>query len=358
MITYALARAEDEALLRQLLRENAMPGWVTMALAREPDFFAGSGHFGDEQAIIARDIGPHGGQGGDQDDRAVGMCTSAEHRVHLNGVETRLGYLGALRVSRAYRHKLRVLQGGFAAVRALYPEDESPLWYTVVAEENTVARRVLEANLPGMPCYRLTNPLVTLAFSSARGRRRQLWRPAKEDDLVALCHFYNEQAARFQFSPVLTPERVRHTGANFHVVEQDKTIVACMALWNQQPYKQVMAQAYRQPLEALLPVYNAYARLSRRMMLPPVGRALDLSYLAFFATDPHLAPECEALVEDALGLAATGAVSLALHGQHPGLERLIRQLKPVIYRSGIYTVNFGTPPPLDGRPAQPEVAVL
>lgn len=350
MITYSLARAEDEAILRQLLRDNAMPSWVTMSLAREPDFFAASRHFGREQAITARD--------GDNGSKAVGMCTSAEHRVHLNGIETELGYLGALRVNQTYRHKLRVLQGGFAAVRALYPEDESFLWYTAVAEENTVARRLLEANLRGMPSYRLTNHLVSLALSSAQGRRRQLWRPAIADDLAALCCFYNEQAASVQFSPVLTPERARNTGADFYVLERDKTIMACMALWNQQSYKQVVANHYYWPLGTLLPLYNAYARLTRRMVLPPVGQPLDLSYLAFFATAPHMEHEWIALVEDALSLASTAAVTLALHEQHPSLERLRQRFKPVIYRSGIYSVNFGPPPLLDGRAAQPEVAVL
>ena len=36
MTTYALATPADDAVLRALLRDNAMPAWVTMTLQREP----------------------------------------------------------------------------------------------------------------------------------------------------------------------------------------------------------------------------------------------------------------------------------------------------------------------------------
>ena len=54
-VNYQLATPADEADLRALLLDNAMPGWVSMALTREPNYFAGSRLFGTEQTIIARE---------------------------------------------------------------------------------------------------------------------------------------------------------------------------------------------------------------------------------------------------------------------------------------------------------------
>lgn len=347
MTTYALATHHDDAVLRALLRDNAMPSWVTMTVAREPSFFAGTNRFGRDWAVIAR-----------QDGAPVGMYACSEQQVHLNGTPTELGYMGALRVKPSYRNRLRILRDGYASVRAFSPPRASQFWYTAIASENLVARRILEANLRGMPLYWATNDLVTMALPRARGHRRFLWHPVQPDELGRLCSFYNRHSNQYQFSPVLTPEIAAKTGASFFVVERHGALSACMALWNQQSYKQVVACAYRRPLGALLPIYNAYARLARKVTLPQVGQALDQTHLAFLAVSPPLDQDIAALVEDALAINSTAALTLGLHAQHPWLASLIRAYRPTTYRTHIYGVNFDTLATLDGRPAQPEVAVL
>jgi len=347
MTTYALATPHDDAVLRALLHDNPMPSWVTMCVLRDPSFFAGVDRFGREWAVIAR-----------QGTSPVGMYTCSDQRVHLNGVPTELGYMGALRVNPAYRNRLRILRGGYASVRALALSRPPPLWYTAIASENLPARRILEANLRGMPRYWATNDLVTMALPRARGYRHFLWRQVRVDELGRLCDFYNQNAIQYQFSPVLTPEIASKTGASFFVVERDGELKACMALWNQQSYKQVVACAYRRPLGQLLPIYNVYARLARKIELPRVGQALDQTYLAFLAISPSLEYEVVALIEDALALNPARVLTLGLHADHPWLAPLLHSCRPATYRTRIYAVNFDESVALDGRPAQPEVAVL
>lgn len=347
MTTYALATPDDDAVLRALLRDNAMPSWVAMAVTREPSFFSGANRFGRDWAVIAR-----------QDGSPVGMCSCSEQQVHLNGMAAELGYLGALRIKPSYRNRLRILRGGYATVRTFSPPRAQELWYTAIASENLVARRILERNLHGMPRYWATNDFVTMALPRARGHRRFLWRQARHDELGKLCSFYNRHASQYQFSPVLTPEIAARTGTSFFVVEQQGELTACMALWNQQGYKQLVACAYRRPLGTLLPIYNAYARLARKITLPRVGQALDQTYLAFLAVSPPLDQEVAALLEDALAISPTTVLTLGLHAQHPWLASLMRAFRPTTYHSRIYAVNFDESVTLDGRPAQPEVAVL
>ncbi len=70
----------------------------------------------------------------------------------------------------------------------------------------------------------------------------------------------------------------------FFVRTVEGRIDSCMALWNQQAYKQVVARAYRQPLEAVLPLYNFWARLTKQIALPALNQQFKQSYLAFFAS--------------------------------------------------------------------------
>jgi hypothetical protein len=348
MTTYLRATEQDDADLRALLRDNAMPSWVTMSVMREPSFFAGADHFGRDWAVIAR-----------QEGIPVGMYTCSEQRVHLNGMPAELGYIGALRVSPSYRNRLRILRDGYTSIRKLSSPGLQQLWYTAVASENRVARRLLEANIDGMPCYWATNELVTLALSKARGKHHALWEPVRVDaELQALCSFYNDQAARFQFSPVLTPTIAARTGASFYAIKQEGEIKACMALWNQQHYKQIVARAYRPPLDRLRPIYNVYARLVRSVSLPPPNAALDMASLAFLMIAPPLDRQIESLIEDALAINTTAVLTLGLHEQHPWLSALKRAFRPQAYTTCIYAVNFESSITLDGRPAQPEVAVL
>lgn len=349
MIRYDLATSADDADIRALLREHAMPSWVSMVATREPSFFAGRDHFGREWAVLAR-----------RDQALVGMYTCCEQPVFLNGAETELGYLGGLRVVPRYRHRLSVLRDGYASLVRLSPQGRRGLCFSAIACDNRPARRILEAGLPALPRYRAINDFVTLALPQSRAQALGLWRPALAEDMAALCRCYNHQAAGYQFAPVLTPERAARTGARFYLLDGHAGPQAVMALWDQRAYKQVRAQAYRPPLGWLLPLYNAYARLTRRIPLPAIGQLLDQTYLAFFALAPHCQPSLIDLVADALALCPTAVLTLGLHGTHPCLPQLESAFCPAQYRTRIYAVDFSSEPvpELDGRPAQPEVALL
>ena len=75
-IACRVAGPGDDADLRRLLRGNPMGGWVSVAMEREPSYFAeliaGEAH----QAIIARDAAS-----GD----AVGMCARTVRAAYIDG---------------------------------------------------------------------------------------------------------------------------------------------------------------------------------------------------------------------------------------------------------------------------------
>ena len=349
VIDLRVADEGDDADLRAMLRGNPMPSWVTMTVEREPSFLDSLNRFGCELAVIARD---------NDNGSPVGMYSCAEHHVHIDGQPTTLGYLGGLRVNPAYRHRLRVLREGYASIRALSGVRNPSLWYTSVAAENAPARRLLEAGLPGLPRYVALGELVTLALPRERGRRLGLWRRPKASEIDSLCALHSMSAARYQLSPVLTPEWINSSRVDFLVRGGSDRITACSALWNQQAYKQVVARAYRWPLATGLPLYNAWARLTRRITLPPLNQPLDQCFLAFFASDTEDAREVVLLVRDALANCPSAVLTLGLHGTHPALPALLRAFRPASYRTIIYAVCFDQPPQWGSRPVQPEVAIL
>jgi hypothetical protein len=329
MTTFRVATEADDAVLRGMLRDNGMPTWVEMTIEREPSFFAGKNFAGEEWAVIAEDEGD-----------VVGMYTASILPVHVDGRPARLGYLGGLRVNPQYRRNIRFLREGYASIRAAVP-----WWFTIIATENTAARRLLEAGIPGLPAYHPLGDYVTFAIPTVRGKRRGIWRRA--DDVAQVVAVHNEQASRFQCSPVLDEELVRRIGIeNFYVCD-----AGVAALWDQRAFKQIVARRYRRP--SLIPLYNAYAKLFRRIPLPRQGGALDQTFVAYLA----LTEFSEEIVQDLLSHCTTPVASVGLHAAHP-LIPILERFKPISYPARVYAVTFNGQPPRSERPVQPEAALL
>jgi hypothetical protein len=344
MTTFRLATETDDALIRSLLRGNPMPTWVDMAIEREPSFFAGKDLFGDDWAVIAEDNGD-----------VVGMYTASVLPVHVDARPERLGYLGGLRVNPGYRRRIRYLRDGYASIRKLAPVTGSlSWWFTVVASENTTARRLLESGVSGLPAYHFQGDYITFAVATSQGKRRNLWRRATESDIAQIVTLYNARSSRFQFTPVLTENLVRQIGVAKFLLYDDRGVAA---LWDQRAFKQIVARRYRRPLRGLRPLYNLFASLSRRIPLPPEGGALDQTSIAFLSLDDESSSNGSALLCDLLSHCGTRAASVGLHARHQ-LIPAITAMKPIKYPARVYAVSFDGLVPPNGRPVQPEAALL
>lgn len=344
MTTFRLATESDDAILRALLRGNPMPTWVDMAIEREPSFFAGKDILGHDWAVIAED-----------DDEVVGMYTASVMPVHVDGRPERLGYLGGLRVNPCFRRRIRYLRDGYASIRKLAPATGTlPWWFTVVASENTAARRLLESGVSGLPSYKYQGDYVTFAVATAHGKRRNLWRIATAADIPRIVDFYNAQARQFQCAPVLTPDLIERIGLSSFYLYEDSGVAA---LWDQRAFKQIVARHYRRPLGALRPFYNLYATAMRRIPLPAEGGALDHTFAAFLALDDAAQDRVTDLLRDLLSHCTTRAASIGLHAENP-LVPVIKMMKPISYPARVYAVCFDGETVPNGRPMQPEAAFL
>ncbi|MDX8390918.1 MAG: hypothetical protein R8M38_10570, partial [Mariprofundaceae bacterium] len=223
--------------------------------------------------------------------------------------------------------------------------------------ENATARRLLEAGLPGMPHYEPCNEIATLVLPVFQGKRLNLWRNATEADIPGMVDFHNREAAKFQFAPVLSEAWINHIGLEHFLIYGKNTIQACVAIWDQSAFKQVVARGYRPLMRAVRPIYNLYATLAHRIRLPITGNPMSQCFLAFAAFSGHALESGVDLVRDILSQCTTEAAVIGLNDVHPLLEEL-KTLKPLVYRTHLYTVSYADKPLIDGRAAQPEIALL
>jgi hypothetical protein len=316
---FRVATPGDDATVRALLRETAMPSWADMAIEREPSSY--------DWAVLA-----------EKNDEVIGVYTASVLPAHVDGHPQRLGYLGGLRVRPGHRRRIRHLREGYASVPALARE-QVPWWFTTIGADNVIARRLLEAGVRGLPRYHFRGEYLTFALPTSRGRRRNIWRRGAD---VAL---HNDLASQFQCSPVLDDDVVDRVG-NFFVCDG-----GVAALWDQRAFKRIVAARYRTP--SLIPIYNAYAKLARRIPLPREGQALDHTFIAFFAMRT---PSVEA-IEDLLSHCTTPIATIGMHAENP-LRGIVQRFKPMSMRSRVYAVAFDGSVPPNGRPAQPEAALL
>lgn len=359
-VVFRKAAPQDDTALRAMLRENSMDSWVALTLEREPSYFAGENLMGESTVVIAHRA--------DAPEQTIGMYNCAYLPVHIDGKTVRAGYLGGLRVNRPFRHRPSILKNGFASIRHIGQGCDT--FFTSVASENAVARRLLEGRIKGMPVYRPEGDMETLAVSVRHARSSGTLQQAVAADIPALVAFSNRQFAAYQFSPVLTESWLRGlsgdkglTLSDFWLLKSGAEVCGCLAVWDQRAFKQTVARGYRFPLGLLRGTYNLWAGAAGRVQLPALGKQLEQAFLAFVAFDAS----AESMMLDVLreGLdkvreknAKAGILGLSV--DNPLLARLKRAIPASVYRTCIETVALPgqTLPQLDGRAPQPEVAIL
>lgn len=343
-IAFAIARREDDADLRRLLRDNATDGWIRLALAREPDAFAIAPVMGRHHGyIIARD---------QQTQEPVGMCEWSARESFIDGEPRLLAYLGALRVAPRYRHRLGVLRGGFEAVHALlHREQATPYALTAIAADNTSALRLLGANLAGMPTYRPLEAFSTFALRPRPGASSDHVERAAAHDLPAIAVCLARSYRQYQFAPVWHARDLADPARNpglkpedFLVVRRGPGIAACVALWDQSAFKQTIVFGYAGRMGWLRPLANLAAPLAKTPRLPAAGEPLRQVYLSHLAVDNNDEQLFRALVGTALAEAHVRRFELALLGlaTRHSLARVVnRTYRPREYRALLHLVQWG-----------------
>ncbi len=342
MIEVIDATTEHIADLLRLLEDNAMQGDWELVMTRRPSYFSPRDDFGEIYPALARD-----------GDTLVGMCQLSIQSGWVNGEEARMGYLGSLRIVPKYRNHLKVLQAGFSYLRQLPTPDHC---YTSIAENNLLARRLLERGVEGLPLYRFLSSMSTLAISKSRGKDRGLWKVVPPEDYTDVIRFFAQESASRQLAPALNLKAMQQTGITVLGSYQNGQLVACGMLWDQRAFKQVIVAGYSGRMKMLRPLYNAFAGMTRRPQMPAAGEVVPQSFLSFLAcTDDTKLPD---LIEEALLHCTTPVMTVGLPSGHICTNDVIKRTGASVYRTRIYGVDLTAAPQWDGRIVWPEIALL
>jgi hypothetical protein len=369
-ITFELATPADDPALRRLLRENPMPGAISVSFEREPSYFDGAkveGPF--DQTCIAREL-----SSGD----VVGMGSRSVRDVYLNGSPQAVGYLSQLRVKPEYRARRRMLTQAFGFLHHLHQDGRAPFYFSSIIEDNLPARRLLSAGLPGLPRFVEYAPMHTLAVHCPRSRRRlplpNGLRLARGNPIHAneVVECLQRNGARRQLAPCWTSETLFHPAHTPDLIPEDfflalkgSRVVGCLAAWDQNGFKQTVVRGYAGVLGRWRRLANVGARLAGWPVMPPAGtpfRHAYASHLAVDDDDPRVFAALLRALHNHLAVRGYSYYMIGLSEANPLRPVVTASYRHVTYTSVLYLVGWEDIPealhPDDGRVPGPEIAVL
>ena len=350
-------------MVRSILARVATGGDIQLSFQREPDAFGANFGALSQDFVVAHQHVPGAAP------VAVGVCERVVREAFVNGKRRRLPYLAALRVLPGFRNQVRALRGGFEALRSLCGDERDLPWsLTSIMSDNATARRVLGANLRGMPLYEPVGELSTFALTAQGNAEPDR---ATDIDLPRIADLLLRQGARSQFATVWTHDSLRAAvsagwlrAKDFLVLRRDGAIRACVALWDQSASRQLVVSGYSPWLRRARPLINCAALVSGLPRLPVAGGALRAAYLSHLAVDEAAPEDLLALIAVARAEARRRGLSLLFLGlatDHPfaAWARKLRRQRE--FRSQLYRVRWPESPAPELDPSlrlSPELALL
>ena len=363
---YALATEADDDVLRELLRQIAMPGDITLAFLREPSFFlaeqAGSVA---SQVLVCRNR---------QQGRIVGLGTRSVRCVYIDGSPTRVGYLGMLRGIPEERGNIGLARG-YQFLKRLHADGAVPYYFTTILDENTPALELLTSARAGLPIYQPFAHLVTYLIPLA-GRRRNLGNPAGagavlrgERALLGEATAYlAEWSSQHQFAPVYSLQDIlgestllpAFSWENLYIYRGQGAVRGTLGVWDQQSFKQTVVAAYSRRMQAVRPLFNLYAAARGIPRLPRAGDGIKLLYATCVSGD---APAFDRLVQQVCAeWSGKGYDYLAVgFGTESTCAPIASGLATQRIKSTLYAVYWPDDDvalPQADKPVHPEIATL
>lgn len=366
-VHYELATERDDPELRRLLRESPFAGSISLSFEREPKYFLASqieGPF--HETLVVRDS---------QTRQLIGIGNRSVRPCYVNGERKEVGYFSGLRVDSHYRHGLalaRFLGKGFEGQRERHKDGRTKFYLMSIVSENTPARRLLESNLPYYPRLHPHAHMFTYAIHPTRKKRGSSRTIARgtADRIPAIVDCLTRNGIRRQFAPcwtektLLSPHTLGLSISNFFLAVNGDHVCGCLALWNQQAYKQSVIRGYSGNLARFRKLINLLAPLGLWPPLREPGTRLNHCFAAFLAVDEDDPETFIALLRSVHNEAAHRHYDYFMLGLAEGgpFHSIVRAYRPIIYESDIYLAawedGFDEVAKVDGRPSALEIALL
>jgi hypothetical protein len=288
-LTFTLATPADDESLRRLLRENPIPGSISLSFEREPCYFNAStveGSF--HQTIVAREV-----DSGD----VIAFGNRSIRPLYVNGKVGDIGYMSQLRVRPDYGRGLylaRGLAGGFRKYHELHQDGRTPFYLMSVIEDNLPAKRLLTSGLSEYPYAQPYARLFTYVIYPSRWKRMRTLSGAQrvvrgsEEYVEDIVECLNRNNARKQFAPHWTCDSLFIANlelSDFFLALDGERVVGCIARWDQIAFKQTVVRGYSSSLARWRKLLNMLSGIGAWPYLPETNTLLRYSYASHIAID-------------------------------------------------------------------------
>ena len=362
-----LAKDTDDPAIRRLLRDNPIPGSVTLTYEREPNYFLGCDTMGHFQQVI---VGRHSATG-----ELAGVVNRATRPLFINGQVEEVGYLSQLRIDQKFQGRW-LLPQGFRYLRQLHADGRVKGYLASIIDGNEQATGLL-VNRPrkGYPIFQEICRLWTLALIVRRPQRvpTSVYAISRGsiENLSEIIIFFQQHGTAKQFFPAYTETDFidstltrNFSVEDFILARHQGKLVGVMGLWDQSAYKQSVVQGYGGPIARLKPLYNLGLRVIGAQPLLPPGEQIRFAYASFICiadNDPNI---FGVLLQHVYNLAVERKFAYLMVGL-AGNDRLLpiaRRYWHIPYRSRVYAVCWEEERQwldhLDGRIPHIEIAAL
>ncbi len=358
---FELAQPSDDEALRRLLRENPFTGSISLSFEREPNYFLASNIEGAfHETLVVRDLKTH---------EMIGIGDRSIRPLYVNGEIKDVGYFSGLRVDSKYRRGLalaRFLSKGFEGQREQHKDGRTKFYLMSIVSDNNPAQRLLDSNLPRYPRLYPYTRLFTYAIHPAHPKKESSIKIVRGSlDLIpAIVDCLARSGMRTQFAPrwttdtllsALTPALVIE---DFFLAVSGDRAIGCLALWDQQTFKQSVIRGYTGNMARYRKLINLF------VPLPDVGTRLNHCYACLLAVDNDDPEIFSALLRALYNEAARRKYDYFMLGlaEASPFHSIAKSYHPITYESQIYLAawedGYEAVAQVDSRPPALEIALL
>ncbi|HLA06596.1 MAG TPA: hypothetical protein VJ022_04070 [Anaerolineales bacterium] len=364
---YELAQPSDEEELRRILRESPFAGSISISLEREPNYFLASaieGAFHQTLAVRESNTG-----------EIIGMGDRSVRPRWVNGRVQDVGYFSGLRGREKYRQGLaaaRFLSKGFEGEHEQHKDGRAKFYLLSIIADNDTARRILASNLPHYPRLHPYRRMFTYAIRPTRLKKESNIKIKRGSlDLIpAILDCLARYGTRTQFAPHWTTDTLLSaltpalSISDFFLALSGDRVIGCLALWDQQSFKQSVIRGYAGTIARFRKLINLLSPLGGWPVLPEVGARLNHCFACFLAVDNDDPEIFSALLRALHNETVRRKYDYFMLGLAEGnpFHSIAKSYRPITYESQIYLVawedGYDSVAQIDSRPPALEIALL
>jgi ribosomal protein S18 acetylase RimI-like enzyme len=360
------ATPADNDQLMALAAACPMAGDMSLRIDRGPDFFALNRLEGERWQVGVAMV----------DGKVVGCVAASERSAFVNGIETRTGYAGDLKVHPDYRDTTIADALSHYAERAFVGlPPAAPVMITVLAGNRAMERRL--SGPRGVPPFRKIATIRTHSIPILWARtdvkdsgiriESAGWR-----DLGPMEKLWNTIAPHRQLAPAVTTsawaEWIRAAPGldieSYTIARSaNGEMLGFLAVWDQRSFKQLTVLGYSPRMKIARVAFNALAAVIGAERLPRRGAPLSCVTIAHICVPPTRPDVLRCLVLSAYSdvrRSRCSFMNIGLDRRDPltaGLDGLLAQ--PTDVNAYSVTTRRGVLPELlDSRPLHYEIALV